>query len=107
MTTQAVLTLTLFLVVLLAFAYPLSSYLTRIADQQRALPAEGWIYRIAGVDAQSDMNWKQYAVGLLVFHTIGVLFVYALQRLQLGLPLNRSTWRRSAPIRLSTPRSVS
>lgn len=62
MTTQAVLMLVFFLIVLLAFAYPLASFLTRIADQQNPSPGEGWLYRISGADAQSDMSWKQYAI---------------------------------------------
>ena len=34
------------------------------------------------------MGWKRYAVALLVFNTVGALFVYAVQRLQAWLPLN-------------------
>ena len=34
------------------------------------------------------MSWKQYAIALLVFNVLGVVVVYALQRLQLHLPLN-------------------
>lgn len=88
MTTQAVLMLVFFLIVLLAFAYPLASFLTRIADQQNPSPGEGWLYRISGADAQSDMSWKQYAIALLVFNVVGCLALYAQQRFQLWLPLN-------------------
>jgi K+-transporting ATPase ATPase A chain len=51
-------------------------------------PCERWIYRIAGVDAQRESNWKQYATGMLLFNLLGLLVVYVLQRAQHLLPLN-------------------
>ena len=34
------------------------------------------------------MNWKQYALAMLVFNVLGALLVYLVQRLQAHLPLN-------------------
>ena len=34
------------------------------------------------------MTWKTYAVAMLLFNALGLLVVYALQRLQGVLPLN-------------------
>jgi K+-transporting ATPase ATPase A chain len=34
------------------------------------------------------MGWKTYAVAMLLFNAVGMLFVYALQRVQGGLPFN-------------------
>ena len=34
------------------------------------------------------MNWKTYAIAMIVFNVLGLLVVYALQRLQGFLPLN-------------------
>jgi potassium-transporting ATPase potassium-binding subunit len=45
-------------------------------------------YRAAGVDPAVEMDWKHYALSLLLFNTLGALVVYGLQRLQLWLPLN-------------------
>ena len=36
----------------------------------------------------AEMDWRRYAVAMLVFNVLGVLAVYALQRLQGWLPLN-------------------
>ncbi|MDB5800529.1 MAG: kdpA [Rhodocyclales bacterium] len=90
----ALINLAVFLGVLLLAAYPLGLFIARVADAQ-ANPAgsilgrvESFLYRIAGVDPQEDMSWRKYAVSLLVFSLIGVLVVYAVQRLQLLLPLN-------------------
>ena len=34
-------------------------------------PLERLTYRVAGVDPKMEMDWKRYAVGLLVFNTVG------------------------------------
>jgi K+-transporting ATPase ATPase A chain len=92
MSTQAWSTLLLFLGVLAAASYPLSIYLTRIADPAPVRGIVGKleriIYRAAGVDAAQDMPWTRYAMALLLFSALGVAFVYLTQRLQVWLPLN-------------------
>jgi K+-transporting ATPase ATPase A chain len=45
-------------------------------------------YRLCGVDAKVEQTWKQYTLALLVFSAAGLLVTYAIQRLQLYLPLN-------------------
>lgn len=81
----------LFMAVLLLAAWPLARWLHKVADGR--LPrwmgaVEGGLYRLAGVKPEEGMHWKRYAVALLLFNFIGVLIVYALQRLQGLLPLN-------------------
>jgi K+-transporting ATPase ATPase A chain len=49
---------------------------------------ESALYKSCGVDAKTEMGWKQYAVALLLFNTLGLMLLYALQRLQVWLPLN-------------------
>lgn len=49
---------------------------------------ERLLLRIAGVDGERRMNWKQYAGALLVFNLLGILFMGALLLLQHKLPLN-------------------
>lgn len=94
MTTQSLVLLAVFLVVLLALAYPLGILLTRVGNGT-AVPGLGWLakiehllYRLAGVKADSGQDWKSYALALIVFNTVGALFVYGVQRVQLWLPLN-------------------
>ena len=97
MSGQAWFTLALFIAALLALAYPLSIYMARIADGAAGgyTPIKGLvgkferlIYRAAGVNADEDMPWTRYAVALLLFNALGVLVVFALQRVQLWLPWN-------------------
>ena len=94
LTTQVVLQLVAFLLVLGGLAWPLGRWLSVVA--QGHLPrwlapvraVEDRLYRVAGVNAEGAMGWKPYALGLLAFNVLGVLVVYALQRLQGELPLN-------------------
>ena len=84
----------LYLVVLLALAPKLGRYIslavndgsTRLTAWGR--PFERGLYKLAGIRAEREMHWKQYALALLAFNILGVLVVYGLQRLQAYLPLN-------------------
>ncbi|UXU86897.1 potassium-transporting ATPase subunit KdpA [Burkholderia sp. S-53] len=83
----------LFIVVLLAAAVPVARYLTAVMDGSSRVvrvfgPLERALYRIAGVDAGTEMNWKQYAVATIAFNALGALFLYGLLRLQGFLPGN-------------------
>ncbi len=83
--------LALFLGLLLLLAWPLSRWLTAVA--QGRLPrwmqtVEGAIYRAAGIQPGEDMHWKRYALALLLFNFFGLLLAYGLQRMQVWLPLN-------------------
>ena len=51
-------------------------------------PIERLTYRAAGIDPDREMTWRQYARAVLAFSLLGVLSVYAFQRLQGFLPLN-------------------
>ena len=84
----------LFLAVLLGLAYPLGRYIGRVYDRKpvgidKVLGfTERFIYRAAGVRADDEMDWKAYALSLLLFSSFGLLVVYATQRLQGYFPLN-------------------
>jgi K+-transporting ATPase ATPase A chain len=43
------------------------------------------------------MGWKRYAIALLVFNSLGAVFVYLLQRLQTWLPLNPQHFANVSP----------
>ena len=94
MTTQSMLLLVAFLAVLLAAGYPLGLYMARVAGDGpvRGLgwlqKCENLLYRWSGLPADKAMGWKSYAIALIVFNTVGAVFVYGLQRLQGFLPLN-------------------
>jgi K+-transporting ATPase ATPase A chain len=83
-----------FFLVLLASVKPFGLYMANVMEGRPIWPLrvgarfEGLIYRLCGIDPAAQMGWKKYAVALIVFNTLGALAVYALQRLQIWLPLN-------------------
>ena len=84
-----------FVVALLALTKPLGLYLERVLDSGGKTfldpvvsPVERLIYRILGIDRSKEQDWKGYAISLLVFSAVGLLFTYAILRLQHLLPLN-------------------
>ena len=90
MTTGAIVQLVAFLLVLFALAWPLSRAIDAVMDGRFALgrKLESPLWRVAGVNAAQETGWVRYALGLLLFNSLGLLFLYALQRLQMPLPLN-------------------
>ena len=103
MTTQSLLLLVFYLAVLLALAWPMGMLLARVGDGT-PIPGLGWLprledllYRMAGTKADAPMTWKTYATALLLFNALGVLFVYAVQRLQNWLPLNPQNFDNVSP----------
>ncbi|KOR23545.1 potassium-transporting ATPase subunit KdpA [Burkholderia cenocepacia] len=92
----------LFIVVLLAAAVPVARYLSAVMDGSARVvrvfgPLERALYRIAGVDVGTEMNWKQYTVATIAFNALGVLFLYALLRLQGFLPGNPQQFGAMTP----------
>jgi K+-transporting ATPase ATPase A chain len=83
-----------YMVVLIALAKPIGLYMARVYQGERTFldpllrPVEKLIYRLSGVHPDEEMNWKVYAVAMMLFNGLGLLAVYALQRLQGFLPLN-------------------
>ncbi|HUW53170.1 MAG TPA: potassium-transporting ATPase subunit KdpA [Rhodanobacter sp.] len=94
MTANDYLQLGLYLAVLLLLVKPLGSYMALVfADAPSRVTrfgarVERGIYRLCGIQADEDMGWKRYALAMLLFNVLGLLAVYALQRLQPWLPLN-------------------
>ena len=94
MTVNGILQIAIYLIVLLVLVKPLGGYMARVYQGERTAlgralgPIERLTYRLIGVNPEQEMGWKTYAVAVLVFSVFGMLFLYALQRLQGILPLN-------------------
>ena len=75
------------LVLVLALLYrPLGDYIAHVYTSRKDLAVERATYRLIGVDPRSEQSWQSYLRGVLLFSVMGILFVYALQRLQPVLP---------------------
>ncbi len=93
MSNHAVLLLVLYLAVLLLTVKPLGAYIANVMEGRGLVMRlggriESLLYRMCGVRPQEEMGWLHYAFAILLFNLLGVVAVYALQRLQLWLPLN-------------------
>ncbi|MFO1307860.1 MAG: potassium-transporting ATPase subunit KdpA [Burkholderiales bacterium] len=91
--------LALYLATLLALVKPTGLWLAAVADGRLPGPlarAESAVLRALRVPTD-EMDWKRYALGTLAVSAIGVLFVYALQRLQGFLPLNPQAFGAVSP----------
>jgi K+-transporting ATPase ATPase A chain len=85
----------LFLGILLLLTKPMGLHLFRALDAEGKTfldpvlkPVERLVYRLLRIDPKSEQDWKRYTLSLLAFSLIGVVFTYAVLRLQHLLPLN-------------------
>ena len=90
--------LAVYLVVLLALAWPLGRFMARLfeAEPGRGKIARGF-YRACGVDPERQMSWLHYTLALVLFNAIGALAVYLIQRTQAWLPLNPQHFANVSP----------
>jgi len=99
MTANGWLQIVLYLVVLLALVKPLGWYMAQIYEGRIHLLAfaERPLYVLFGTREDEEQSWKQYAIAMLLFNALGLLVVYALQRLQAVLPLNPASLGAVSP----------
>jgi K+-transporting ATPase ATPase A chain len=80
--------------VLLATVRPVGIYLARVLEGESTWldvvlrPCERLIYKLSGVHADAEMNWRQYAYSMLGFSAVSMLVTYGIERLQAALPFN-------------------
>ena len=80
--------------VLLLTVKPVGIYLARVLEGQKTWldpllrPAERLTYKLCGVDADREMNWRQYAFAMLGFSAVTMLVTYIIERAQAVLPWN-------------------
>ncbi len=81
----------------------LGGYMYRVFEGERTVfspvlrPVERAMYRIAGVDETVEQGWKGYTVSVLLLALVSILAVYAILRLQAGLPLNANSAPAMSP----------
>jgi K+-transporting ATPase ATPase A chain len=103
MTLYSYLQIGIYFVVLILLVKPVGLYMARVYQGESTFldrpirPVERVIYRLISVDPQDEMDWKTYAIALLVFSALSVLVVYLLQRIQGLLPLNPQKFGATTP----------
>jgi K+-transporting ATPase ATPase A chain len=84
----------LFIAVIFLITKPLGVFLVRVFERQRTFldpilrPVEKLLYRIAGIDENSEMRWTQYGIAMLTFSAVSMVLLYLMERVQYWLPFN-------------------
>lgn len=84
----------LFLFLLIALTPVLGSFMAKVLNGESNILSpvfgkpESFIYKVIGVDVHQSMNWRKYAISLLVFNLAGFLFLLLVLVTQKWLPLN-------------------
>jgi len=83
-----------FLLLLLGTAKAYSGFFTKVLVGEKnalssfLLPVERSLYRLSGINPQLEMNWKKYALTLMLFNGAGIMLVLGVLLTQHLLPLN-------------------
>jgi K+-transporting ATPase ATPase A chain len=80
--------LLLVIAIVAAAMRPLGDYIAWALDAPRTLRVERAIFRLAGVRPDAEQRWSGYAISVLAFSGVSMLFLYLLQRVQPALPLS-------------------
>src|SRR5216683_2461424 len=95
MQTSGWLQLAIYVVALAAITKAMGLYLMHVLDAHGRTwldpvlkPLERVTYRLMGVKADKEHDWRQYTLAMLLFSLVSCLFTYAILRLQHLLPLN-------------------
>lgn len=91
---SAVIQYILYLAILIVLAIPLGGYIKKVMNGEKTFlskiltPCENTVYKVMRVKKDEQMNWKKYAMSVLIFSGIGLVFLFLLQLLQGVLPGN-------------------
>ncbi len=83
-----------FIIVLTLFVKPLGKYMALVFDNKNTFlspvlsPIENFFYKISSIDPSHEMNWKEYAVSMIIFNFIGFVILFLILIFQQFLPLN-------------------
>jgi potassium-transporting ATPase potassium-binding subunit len=94
MLSNSIIQLAAYFAIITAISVPIGLYMARVFSNERTFldpvlsPIEQLIYKICGINPGVEMGWAGYAISMLAFSLISMIFLYALQRLQWYLPLN-------------------
>jgi len=93
----------LYCAIIVAITPVLGAYMVRVFSGERTFlfpilrPVEVAIYKVAGVNEQSEQHAVTYTIAMLLFHVGGFLVLYLLMRLQGWLPFNPAEQSAVAP----------
>jgi len=101
--TNAIIQVGIFFGIVTLVSVPLGLYMARVFTSEPTFldpvlgPVERMIYRLCGVHPGTEMTWFEYAIAMLLFSMVGMVVLYAMERLQQILPFNPQAMGAVAP----------
>jgi potassium-transporting ATPase potassium-binding subunit len=73
-----------------ALAKPFGLYIARVFEGKVRIlrRLEDLVYSLAGVDSNEEMDWRSYAVSMMLFNILGIVALFLILVFQQYLPLN-------------------
>ena len=84
----------IFLILLFALVVPVGRYMVKMYQGDSSgifrlfRNAETWVLAKAGIRPDDEMDYKTFAIALVIFNILGIIVVFLLQQIQQYLPLN-------------------
>ncbi|MBM9500309.1 potassium-transporting ATPase subunit KdpA [Leptospira sp. 201903071] len=80
--------LSIFLFSIVILSPLLGAWLYKVFSSSETPQAETVIYKICGIDPKKNMEWKEYAISLLLFNLFGFAVLFGILLFQNILPMN-------------------
>lgn len=83
-----------YLVLLVVLSIPLGNYIYKVMTGQQVflsrvlVPVEKGLYNAMGIQGEDEMSPKKYALAVVAFSVVGLVFLFGIQTFQGILPLN-------------------
>ena len=90
----------IFTALFVVLAKPAGDWLHALYGREQ-LPLGGierGFYRLAGIDPKAEQSWVAYVVSLMVFNVAGIIFLFAILKVQGILPLNSKGFGSVEPL---------
>jgi len=88
MTANGWLQIFILLAAVLLVTKPLGAFMARVFSGEKTWldpvmrPCERILHKLTGVDESHEMDWKEYALALILFSAVSMILLYVLQRVQ-------------------------
>lgn len=83
-----------FIILVTALVKPIGNYMSKVFEGEKTflsiifLPIEKLIYKVSKIHPSYEMNWKEFAISMLIFNAIGFIVLFLILIFQQFLPLN-------------------
>jgi potassium-transporting ATPase potassium-binding subunit len=89
----------IFVIILTLLVKPVGSYIAKVFQGEITIfkRQEDYFYKLAGIKANEEMDWKKYAIAMILFNLLGFLVLFLILIFQGSLPLNPQNFGGFSP----------